>query len=85
MCICFFVFTGVILRLLERKRITFPKGVPGLSDAMFVSFSTLTYTQDQDSVLTTIGRAYIVVVCFVVFILTSCFTANLTVFLLKTQ
>ena len=85
MCIGFFVFTGVILYLLERNRKTFPEGAPGLSDAMFVSFSTLTYTQDQDSVLTTIGRAYIVVVCFVVLILTSCFTANLTVFLLKTQ
>lgn len=85
LCVGFFVFTGVILFLLERNRDTFPEGAPGLADSMFVSFSTLTYTQDQDSVLTTIGRAYVVVVCFVVLILTSCFTANLTVFLLKTQ
>ena len=85
LCIGFFVFTGVVIHLLEKKRDTFPEGAPGLGDAMFVSFSTLTYTQDQDSVLTAIGRTYIIVVCFVVLILTSCFTANLTVFLLKTQ
>jgi ionotropic glutamate receptor len=85
LCIGFFVFTGVVIYFLEKKRDTFPEGAPGLGDAMFVSFSTLTYTQDQDSVLTAIGRMYIIVVCFVVLILTSCFTANLTVFLLKTQ
>jgi ionotropic glutamate receptor len=85
LCIAFFVFTGIILHLLEKNRDTFPEGAPGWGDAMFVSFSTLTYTQDQDSILTTIGRMYIIVVCFVVLILTSCFTANLTVFLLKTQ
>ena len=81
--LAFFVFTGFILFFLEWRRDVFPEGAPNMADSMFVSFSTLTYTQDQDAVLTAPGRAYIIVVCFVTLILSSCFTANLTAFLLR--
>lgn len=79
----FFILSGFIICLLERKRKTYPAGSPGPIDSMFVSTSTLFYTHDQDSVLSESGKSYIAVMCFVVLILCACFTANLSVFLLK--
>lgn len=81
--VVFFFISGFVIHVLERKREPYSEGAPGIGDSIFVSFSMITYTQDQDSVLSTIGRIYVVVVCFIVLILTSCFTANLTVFLLQ--
>lgn len=81
----FFVISGLVLFTLERKRKTFPENSPGLLDSMFVSMSALFYTHDQDSIVSKSGRGYSLVVCFVVLILCACFTANLSVFLLKRQ
>lgn len=74
-----------MLFALEKNRKAFPENSPQLVDAMFVSMSALFYTQDQDTVISKSGRGFILVVCFVVLILCACFTANLSVFLLKSQ
>ena len=81
----FFVLSGLVVFVLEKKRKAFRENSPGILDSMFVSASSLFYTQDQDSVISKSGRGFIVVVCFVVLILCACFTANLSVFLLKRQ
>lgn len=80
-----FILIGFVIHVLERNRRQFPDGIPGLFDSVFYSFSSLTYTQDQDAVISLPGRLFVIIVCFVVLILTSCFTANLTVFVLKTD
>ncbi|XP_062500407.1 uncharacterized protein LOC134177648 [Corticium candelabrum] len=81
----FFVLAGIVIYLLERKRDEFPEGAPGLWDSIFYSFSTLSYTQDLDAAITLPGRVFVLVICFAVLILTSCFTANLTVSILQTN
>lgn len=74
---------GVTIFILEKKRKAVPDSAPGLQDSMFVSMSAIFYTQDQDSVLSHSGRGFIAITCFVALILCACFTANLSVFLLK--
>ncbi len=67
----------------EERRV--PEGAPGLWNSIFYSFLTLSYTQDLDAAITLPERIFALVICFVVLILTSCFTANLTVSILQTK
>ena len=81
----FFVVGGFLLFVLERNRNTSPEDAPNFGDSIFVSLSVFFYTNDQDSVISHSGRGYLAVSWFVTLVLYACFTANLTVFLLRRQ
>ncbi len=81
----FFVAGGFVVFVLERNRKRSPQDAPNIGDSIFVSLSVFFYTNDQDSVISHSGRGYIGISWFVSLILYACFTANLTVFLLRRQ
>ena len=81
----FFAAGGFVVFVLERNRKRSNVDAPNVGDSIFISLSVFFYTNDQDSVISHSGRGYIAISWFVTLVLYACFTANLTVFLLRRQ
>ncbi|KAJ7555971.1 hypothetical protein O6H91_05G063600 [Diphasiastrum complanatum] len=76
----FFLCTGVVVWLLERKKNPTFRGGPlkkQFVTTLWFIFSTLFFSQKED-VKSTLGRAVVVIWLFVVLIITSSYTASLT-------
>ncbi len=81
----FFVAGGFFVFLLERNRKRSHDDAPNIIDCIFVSMSVFFFTHDKGSVITNSGRGYIAIAWFLTRVLYACFTASLTVFLLRRQ
>ena len=79
----FFVAGGFFVFLLERNRKRSHEDAPNIMDCIFVSMSVFFFTHDKGSVITNSGRGYIAIAWFLTRVLYACFTASLTVFLLR--
>ncbi|XP_002963727.2 glutamate receptor 3.3 [Selaginella moellendorffii] len=75
----FFLFTGVVMWLLEHKKNRDFRGRPKkqVVTTLWFSFSTLFFAQRED-VKSTLGRAVLIIWLFVVLIINSSYTASLT-------
>lgn len=77
--LAFFVFTGVVVWLLEHKKNRDFRGQPKkqIVTVLWFTFSTLFFSQ-REKTKSTLGRFVIIIWLFVVLIITSSYTANLT-------
>ncbi|MCO5607967.1 hypothetical protein L7F22_062169 [Adiantum nelumboides] len=77
--LAFFVFTGVVVWMLEHKRNRDFRGQPKkqIVTVLWFTFSTLFFSQ-REKTKSTLGRLVILIWLFVVLIITSSYTANLT-------
>ncbi|KAH9307571.1 hypothetical protein KI387_035482 [Taxus chinensis] len=75
----YFIFTGVVIWILEHKKNTDFQGRPKKQIATIIWFilSTLFFTQ-REKVKSILGRAVLIICFFLVLIITSSYTANLT-------
>lgn len=75
----FFLFTGVVVWVLEHKRNTTFRGIPRrqIVTMLWFSFSTLFFSQ-RERIVSSLARGVVIVWLFVVLILTSSYTASLT-------
>eukprot|EP01018_Ginkgo_biloba_P015159 Gb_26917 [translate_table: standard] len=75
----FFLFTGVVVWLLEHKRNTSFRGKPKkqVLTLLWFSFSTMFFSQ-RERIVSSLGRLVVIIWLFVVLILTSSYTASLT-------
>eukprot|EP00250_Pteridium_aquilinum_P021124 c25034_g1_i2 orf=601-3321(-) len=77
--LAFFVFTGVVVWLLEHKKNRDFRGHPKKQcvTVLWFTFSTLFFAQ-REKTKSTLGRLVVIIWLFVVLIITSSYTANLT-------
>ncbi|XP_057833805.1 glutamate receptor 2.7 [Cryptomeria japonica] len=75
----FFLFTGIVVWVLEHKRNTTFRGIPRrqIVTMLWFSFSTLFFSQ-RERIVSSLARGVVIVWLFVVLILTSSYTASLT-------
>ncbi|KAJ8758621.1 hypothetical protein K2173_000342 [Erythroxylum novogranatense] len=78
-CVCFFVFTGFVIWVLEHRINEEFRGPPlyQVGTSFWFSFSTMVFAH-RERVLSNLSRFVIVIWCFVVLILTQSYTASLT-------
>ncbi|KAG2308526.1 hypothetical protein Bca52824_028274 [Brassica carinata] len=79
---CFFVVIGFVVWLFEHRVNTDFRGPPHhqIGTSFWFSFSTMNFAH-REKVVSNLARFVVVVWCFVVFVLTQSYTANLTSFL----
>ncbi|KAL7187414.1 hypothetical protein ACSBR1_037481 [Camellia fascicularis] len=77
--ICFFVFIGFVILILERQINEDFNGTPlrQVSNSVWFSFSTMVFSH-KEKVVSNLARFVVIIWCFVVLILTQSYTASLT-------
>ncbi|CAF1863909.1 unnamed protein product [Brassica oleracea] len=80
--VCFFIFIGFIVWILEHRVNTDFRGPPHhqIGTSFWFSFSTINFAH-REKVVSNLARFVVIVWCFVVLVLTQSYTANLTSFL----
>ncbi|XP_057833443.1 glutamate receptor 3.6 isoform X2 [Cryptomeria japonica] len=77
--VAFFIFTGAVVWLLEHRRNRQFRGTPRKQVLTFIwfSFSTL-FTTQTEKIVSSLGRAVVIIWLFVVLVLVSSYTASLS-------